>query len=75
VDFTISIDGETLTRARALAEKRGLSLQQLLLETLHSLAGKPIVDATSELMTLLRDQPGNSGGRPWSREDVYRGRI
>ena len=74
--LTISVDDDTLDRARALARRRGVSLQDLLRQMLASLVGtRTANDTADELMDLLRNSPGNSGGASISRNDAYEGRV
>jgi len=79
---TISVDDETLGRARALARQRGVSLQDLLRRMLASLVGSRTANGTAgtagtadELMGLLRKTAGNSAGAPIARRDAYEGRV
>jgi len=78
---TISVDDETLGRARALARQRGVSLQDLLRRMLASLVGSRTANGTAgtagtadELMGLLKTA-GNSAGAPIARRDAYEGRV
>ncbi len=76
VNLTIAIDDELLERARAMAAKRGVSLQELLRGYLRSLVSD--LDghaAADELMQLLDVHGGRSGGHPFRRSDAYDGRL
>ena len=76
MNLTISIDDRILDRARALARRRGVSLQDLLRRYLESIAGeRSREDVADELSRLMRNSPGGSKGRPISRDDAYRGRA
>ena len=76
MNLTISIDDRLLERARALARKRGISLQDLLRQYLESLAGEPSIEETAdELMALMKEQGGRSRGAKVSRDHAYRGRV
>jgi len=75
MNLTISIDDRTLDRARALARRRGVSLQELLRHYLESIVGElPRDEVADELGRLMRDSAGRSGGRPIRRDDAYQGR-
>ena len=76
MNLTISIDDRLLAHARAAAQQRGASLQALIREYLRALAGEVSRDAAAdELLELLRDQPGRSGGQPFHRDAVYEDRL
>ena len=76
MNLTISIDDRILDRARALARRRGVSLQDLLRRYLESIAGeRSREDVADELNRLMRNSPGRSKGRSISRDDAYRGRA
>jgi hypothetical protein len=71
MNVTLSIDDQTLDRARKLALKRGTSLNQMIRDYLASLSGNEPHQALSELERLWREEPGNSGGWKWNREEAY----
>lgn len=76
MNLTISVDDRTLERARALARKRGISLQELLRQYIESLAGSQTTDEVADqLMTLLKDHAGRSGGTRIKRDQAYDDRI
>jgi hypothetical protein len=76
MNLTISVDDKLLSSARALARKRGISLQDLLRGYLESLVGAQTSDQVADdLSELMRDSGGRSGGRRVSRDDAYTGRA
>lgn len=76
MNLTIAVDDDLLENARELARKRGISLQELLREHLRTLTGERTgKDVAEELLALMESHPGDSGGRPWRREDAYDGRL
>ncbi len=76
MNLTIAVDDDLLERARELARRRGVSLQELLREQLRTLTGERSgADVAEELMALMEAHPGHSGGRRWRREDAYEGRL
>ena len=76
MNVTISVDDDLLERARVLARRRGVSLQELIREQLRLLAGKRSgAEAARELLDLMEEHGGRSGGRTWRREDAYEGRL
>jgi hypothetical protein len=72
MNVTLSIDDQTLNRARTLAQRRGTSLNQMIRDYLETLTASDPVQAIAELKRLWREEEGDSGGR-WtgSREDAY----
>ena len=76
MNLTITVDDELLLRARALARRRGVSLQEMLREYLRTLVGESSgKEAAAELLELLTRHGGHSGGRSFRREDAYEGRL
>lgn len=72
MNVTISVDDELLERARTLARRRGMSLQDLVRKHLRLLVGKPSgAETARELLELMEAHGGRSGGKPWRREDAY----
>jgi len=76
MNVTISVDDQLLERARELARRRGVSLQELIREQLRLLAGtRSGADAARDLLALMEAHGGHSGGRTWSRGDAYADRL
>jgi hypothetical protein len=76
MNVTISIEEELLERARELARRRGISLQELIREQLRLLAGqRPGSEVAAELLALMNDAGGRSGGKSWQRDDAYQERT
>jgi len=76
MNLTISVDDDLLRRARDLARRRGVSLQDLLRDYLRSLAGdEPPEVVAEELLDLMDRHGGHSGGRRIGREEAYEGRV
>ena len=72
VNVTLSIDDETIQKARRRAEAMGTSVNRLVREYLEQLAGKtdPNADA-SEFERLSRSANGNSRGWKFNREELH----
>jgi hypothetical protein len=68
---TLSIDDQTLARARLLAQRRGTSLNQMLREYLESLIASDSAQVVAELDRLWNEVVGDSGGWKWNREEAY----
>jgi len=76
MNLTIAVEDDLLEKARVLARRRGISLQELLREHIRTLVGERSgAEVAKELIELMNTHPGDSGGRPWKREDAYEGRI
>jgi hypothetical protein len=76
MNLTITVDEKLLQDARALARKRGISLQDLLRAYIESLVGaRTGQQVADELIGLMRRSGGRSGGRRLTRDDAYEGRI
>lgn len=76
VNVTLSIREELLRRAREVARRQGTSLNTLIRRYLESLAGETSGERTAEdLLELMEEHPGHSGGKRLSRSDAYEGRL
>ena len=76
LNVTITIDDDLLRKAREHARRRGVSLQEMLRAYLRSVVGEASPEAVaSELLDLMRNSPGNSGGRKISRAEAHEGRA
>jgi hypothetical protein len=72
MNVTLSIDEETLARARELASRRGTSLNQMIRDYLVELASDlSSQEILKELDDLWAASSGDSGGRSWTREDLH----
>ena len=78
MNLTITVDDELLRRARIRALSQGTSVNAVLREFLESYAGSEVEStARSRLAELARESTASSGtgGRNWSREDLYTDRL
>lgn len=71
VEVALSIDDETLARARRFAHQRGTSLEQMIREYLESLIAGDLSEAVEQLQRLWREEEGDSGGWRWNREEAH----
>lgn len=71
MNVTLSIDEQTLNRARQLAQQRGTSLNQMLRDYLETLTASDPGQALNELERLWNEEEGDSGGWAWNREEVH----
>jgi plasmid stability protein len=73
-NVTISIDEETLRRARIRALERGTSVNALVREYLERLVGDDAGMAAARRFVARSERTASSSGgagRRWRREDVY----
>jgi CRISPR/Cas system-associated protein Csm6 len=71
MNLTLSIDDQTLARARQLAQQRGTSVNQMIRDFLESLTGADPRAVLAELEQLWREEEGDSGGWTWNRDELY----
>jgi len=71
MNVTLSIDDQTLARARQLAQRRGMSLNEMIRDYLETLTSSDPADAVAELERLWSEEEGDSGGWKWNREELY----
>jgi len=76
-NLTLTIDDEVLKKARARALAEGTSVNAVVRDQLESYAGvsengRRAVDA---ILNLARATRAGSGGRTWSREEIYQERL
>ena len=71
MNIILSIDEQTLARAQQLAERRGMSLDELIRECLENLTASDTAWALAELERLWSEVDAGSGGWKWSREELY----
>lgn len=72
MNITLTIDEETLARARELAEKQGTSVGELIRSYLETLAVAPASgEILAELKNLWETTAGNSAGSTWTREELH----
>jgi plasmid stability protein len=78
MNLTITVDDETLRRARIRALNQGTSVNAVLREFLESYAGSEAESASRSLLAeLARASTASSGagGRTWERDDLYIDRL
>ncbi len=72
-NLTISTDREVLKKARLRAVREGTSVNAVLRGFMESYAGVhgERSEAAHDLLTLAKSTRSRSGGRRWSRDEVY----
>jgi hypothetical protein len=74
-NITVSIDEQLAIRAREVARRQGASLNALIRRYLETLAGDVPGEAVAgELLDLMLQHGGHSGGRRILRKEAYEGR-
>jgi antitoxin component of RelBE/YafQ-DinJ toxin-antitoxin module len=72
---TLNIDDELLERARKFAERRGISLEQMVGDYLREVAydapNMPLEDVIRKLERLWDVGSGDSRGEKWTREEMH----
>jgi hypothetical protein len=72
MNLTLSLDEDTVARAREVAKASGKSLNQLVREYIQSLAGTPDPEVTiARLHELWAEAGGDSKGQKICRDDAY----
>ena len=76
MNITVSVDDTVAEKARELAHRQGMTVQAMIRSYLETLVGERPGDAVAaELLELMRESPGHSGGYRFRREDVYEDRM
>lgn len=72
-NLTITVDEETLRRARIRALEQGTSINRVLSDFLAAYAGtSPSGKSVRRALAVARSGAGSgSGGRQWRRDDLY----
>lgn len=72
MNVTLSLDDRLLDRARRLAAKRGLSLNQMIRDFLVEITGEPSPeDLVAELDAAWAEGRGDSRGWRFNREELH----
>jgi hypothetical protein len=76
MNITLAIDEELLERARALAARRGTSLNQMVRDLLQAETGMDgNEDRLQQLEQLWENSAGRSGGKTFRRQETYEERV
>jgi len=74
-NLTLSIDGETLRRARIRALEQGTSVNALIREYLQSIAGNDRKAGIDRFLEIAATSETGSAGTSWIREELYEERL
>ena len=70
-NITLAMDEKLLSDGRKYAQQNGMSFNELI-RTLVRQTVQPQEDWLDGLFALADEAGGNSGGKSWEREDLYR---
>lgn len=71
-NLTLSVDEETLRRARIRALQQGTSVNSLVRDYLARVAGESeAAEGISEFLSAVEGSGAGSGGRTWTRDELY----
>jgi len=73
VNVTLSVDEETLRKAREVARRHGTNLNSMVRRYLRTLAqpSQPVTSA-AQILKLIDAGRGDMKGRRWSRDEAHR---
>jgi len=72
-NITFSLDDDLIKESREYAKKnQGTTLTKLIRKLLKNTVSPASEQWIDECFTLMDKAQGNSGGKAWSREDLYR---
>lgn len=72
MNLTLSLDDKLLERARRIAARRGISLNQMIRDYLSQVTGEPSSqELIAELDALWSESRGNSGGWRFNRDELH----
>jgi hypothetical protein len=75
MNLTLSVDDRLVERAREVARQQGTSLNALIRDFLKGLAGQAAGGEILSEFEAMWAEPGNSGGKPFKREELYDERL
>ena len=70
-NITLALDERTLEAGRAYARRHDTTLNALVRDLLERAVVTDRQAAVVEMFRLMDQYPGRSGGRRWTREDLY----
>lgn len=75
MNLTLSVDDRLVERAREVARQQGTSLNALIRDYLEGLIGQVGGDEILAEFEAMWAEPGNSGGKRFTREELYDERL
>ncbi len=70
-NITLAIDEETLAASREYAKRHGTTVNALVRQLLERTVQQDSKAKIEELLRLMDENPGDSGGWKWNREELY----
>lgn len=70
-NVTLAIDDEVLAEGRKYAEQHGTTLNDLMRDLLARTVMPDRAAMLKEMLRLMDENPGDSGGWKWNREELY----
>ena len=70
-NITFALDEKTLEAGRTYAERHQTTLNALVRDLLAKVVLPDRQAAVAEMFRLMDAYPGHSGGRRWTREEIY----
>lgn len=75
MNLTLAVDDSLVERARQVARQQGTSLNALIRDYIETLAGQVAGDEILSEFETMWAEPGNSGGKPFKRDELYDERL
>lgn len=75
MNLTLSVEDGLVERAREVARQQGTSLNALIRDYLEGLTGQLGGDEILTEFEAMWAEPGNSGGKPFKRDELYDERL
>ncbi|MBI2220295.1 MAG: hypothetical protein HYU53_03710 [Acidobacteria bacterium] len=75
MNLTLSVEDGLVERAREVARQQGTSLNALIRDYLEGLTGQLGGDEILTEFEAMWAEPGNSGGKPFKRKELYDERL
>jgi len=76
MNVTLALDDQLVVRAREVARREGLSLNEMIRRHLEMVAGvRAASQVADEMKRLWLSSSGHSGGQRLTRDDAYEGRL
>jgi hypothetical protein len=72
-NITLAIDEETLTLGREYAQKNNISFNMLVRKLINETVSGSSKNWLDDTFKLMDQANGDSKGKRWKREDLYRG--
>ena len=75
MNLTLAVDDGLIERAREVARQQGTSLNALIRDYVEGMAGQLGGDEILSEFEAMWAKPGNSGGKPFKRDELHEERL